>query len=167
MTTKQQTTSVTTTVDVEAPAEHAFRVFTEGIGTWWNPDHHILRAELAEMVFEPYVGGNIIDRGVDGSECRWSRVLAYDPPHRVCFSWDISLTWQVETDPAKTSEVEVTFTPEGEGRTRVVLTHRHLDRHGDGWENMRDAVGPGWSLERFAAIAARAANSPQPGSRNH
>ncbi len=167
MTTKQQTTSVTTTVDVEAPAEHAFRVFTEGIGTWWNPDHHILRAELAEMVFEPYVGGNIIDRGVDGSECRWSRVLAYDPPHRVCFSWDISLTWQVETDPAKTSEVEVTFTPEGEGRTRVVLTHRHLDRHGDGWENMRDAVGPGWSLERFAAIAARVANSPQPGSRNH
>jgi uncharacterized protein YndB with AHSA1/START domain len=167
MTTQQQATSVTTTVDVEAPVEHVFRVFTEGIGTWWNPDHHILRAELAEMVFEPYVGGNIIDRGVDGSECRWSRVLGYDPPHRVCFSWDISLTWDVETDPAKTSEVEVTFTPEGQERTRVVLTHRHLDRHGDGWENMRDAVRSGWSLERFAAVAAGAANSPQPGSRNH
>jgi len=129
-------------------------VFTDGIGTWWNPSHHILAADLAEMVFEPYVGGHIIDRGTDGSECRWARVLAYNPPRMVSFSWDISLSWQLETDPAKTSEIEVTFTPEGSQRTRVVLTHRHLDRHGAGWESMRDAVRQGWSLEAFAAAAA-------------
>ncbi len=155
MTTQQQATSVTTAVDVEAPIEHAFRVFTEGIGSWWNPGHHILEAELAEMVFEPRVGGHIVDRGTDGSECRWARVLAYEPPLRVCFSWDIDVRWQLETDPAKTSEVEVTFTPDGPTRTRVVLTHRHLDRHGDGWEHMRDAVGSGWSLTQFAEIAAQ------------
>jgi uncharacterized protein YndB with AHSA1/START domain len=155
MTTGLQATSVTTAAEVQAPIEHAFRVFTEGIGSWWDPGHHILQAELAEMVFEPHVGGHIIDRGADGSECRWARVLAYEPPHRVCFSWDINLRWQLETDPAKTSEVEVTFTPDGPGRTRVVLTHRHLDRHGDGWESMRDAVGSGWSLSRFAEIAAQ------------
>ena len=155
MTTQLQATSVSTSVEVEAPAEHAFRVFTEGIGSWWNPSHHILEAELAEMVFEPYAGGHIIDRGTDGSECRWARVLAYEPPHRVCFSWDINLRWEVETNPEKTSEVEVTFTPGGPGRTRVVLTHRHLDRHGDGWENMRDAVSSGWSLARYAEVAAQ------------
>jgi uncharacterized protein YndB with AHSA1/START domain len=107
------------------------------------------------MEFQPYVGGHIIDRGTDGSECRWARVLAYDPPHRVCFSWDINLGWQLEADPDKSSEVEVIFTPAGPGRTRVVLTHRYLDRHGDGWEAMRDAVGSGWSLDRYAEVAAQ------------
>jgi uncharacterized protein YndB with AHSA1/START domain len=155
MTTQVQETSVTTQTLVDAPVDHAFRVFTEGIGSWWNPDHHILQAELAEMVFEPRVGGHIIDRGTDGSECRWARVLAYDPPHRVSFSWDISLQWQLETDPAKASEIEVTFTEDGPARTRVVLTHRHLDRHGEGWEAMRDAVGSGWTLDRFAEVAAQ------------
>jgi uncharacterized protein YndB with AHSA1/START domain len=155
MTTQVHETSVTTQTLVDAPIDHVFRVFTEGIGSWWKPDHHILEAELAEMVFEPRVGGHIIDRGTDGSECRWARVLAYDPPHRVCFSWDISLRWQLETDPAKASEIEVTFTEDGPARTRVVLTHRHLDRHGEGWEAMRDAVGSGWTLDRFAEVAAK------------
>ena len=155
MTTQVQETSVTTQTIVDAPIDHAFRVFTDGIGSWWDPGHHILEAELAEMVFEPRVGGHIIDRGTDGSECRWARVLAYDPPSRVCFSWDINLRWQLETDPAKTSEIEVTFTPAGPDRTSVVLTHRHLDRHGDGWESMRDAVRRGWSLAAFAAAAEK------------
>jgi uncharacterized protein YndB with AHSA1/START domain len=155
MTTQVDETTVTTAIDVQAPVEHAFRVFTAGIGSWWNPDHHILQADLAEMVFEPRVGGHIIDRGTDGSECHWARVLAYEPPHRVCFSWDISLRWELETDPAKTSEIEVTFTPEGPDQTKVVLTHRHLDRHGDGWESMRDAVRQGWSLAAFAAAAEK------------
>jgi uncharacterized protein YndB with AHSA1/START domain len=147
--------SVSTAVDVTASVEDAFRVFTEGIGSWWNPEHHILEADLAEMVFEPRVGGHIIDRGVDGSECRWARVLVYEPPRRVCFSWDINLRWQLETDPARTSEVEVTFTPTDPDRTRVVLTHRHLNRHGPGWETMRDAVSSGWDLTRFADVIAR------------
>jgi uncharacterized protein YndB with AHSA1/START domain len=154
MTTQVQETSVTTQTVVDAPIDHAFRVFTDGIGSWWDPGHHILDAELAEMVFEPRVGGHIIDRGTDGSECRWARVLAYEPPHRVCFSWDINLRWELETDPAKTSEIEVAFTEEGPDRTRVVLTHRHIDRHGEGWEAMRDALGSGWTLDRFAEVAS-------------
>ena len=155
MTVQLQDTSVSVQAEVDAPIEHAFRVFTEGIGSWWNPGHHILQADLAEMVFEPRAGGHIIDRGTDGSECRWSRVLAYEPPHRVCFSWDISLRWELETDPARASEIDVTFTADGPDRTRVVLTHRHLDRHGDGWQAMRDAVGAGWRLDRYAEVAAQ------------
>lgn len=146
---------MTTEVLVEAPIERAFVVFTEGIGSWWNPDHHIIEAGLAEMVFEPQVGGNIYDRGVDGSECRWARVLAFEPPSLLVFTWDIDLRWQLETDPAKTSEVEVRFSAEGPQRTRVELEHRNLERHGEGWEAMRDAVGSpnGWGagLGGFAA----------------
>jgi uncharacterized protein YndB with AHSA1/START domain len=153
MTTPPSPTSVSTEIEVDVSPEHAFRVFTEDIGTWWDDDKHILRAPLAEMIFEPRVGGHIIDRGTDGSECRWATILAYEPPVRVCFSWNINLQWQLETDPARTSEVEITFTPLSPDRTRVVLTHRHLDRHGDGWEGMRDAVGSGWSLEGFAKAA--------------
>jgi uncharacterized protein YndB with AHSA1/START domain len=148
--------SVRTETTVEAPIEHAFEVFTEDIGSWWHPEHHILRGELAEMIFEPRVGGHIIDRATDGTECRWARVLAYDPPHRVVFSWDISLQWEIETDPEKTSEIEVTFAADGPDRTHVVLEHRNLDRHGEGWEGMRAAVGSGWpdGLQRLAAYLA-------------
>src|SRR6478609_2714040 len=155
MTTTDATT-VSTSVEVDAPIARAFHVFTTEIGTWWDTDKHILDAPLAEMVFEPFVGGNIVDRGIDGSECRWARVLAYEPPHRVRFSWDIDLQWQIETDPERASEVEISFTALTPERTRVVLTHRHLDRHGDGWQQMRDAVGRGWTLDPFAERITRA-----------
>jgi uncharacterized protein YndB with AHSA1/START domain len=151
--------SVRSSVVVEAPREQAFSVFTEDMGSWWPPEHHILTGELAEMVFEPHVGGHVYDRGVDGSECRWARVLAYEPPARIVFSWDINLEWAVEPDPAKTSEVEVRFIAETPGRTRVELEHRHLERHGSGWEGMSEAVGSpeGWDsgLESFASALAR------------
>ncbi len=147
-------TSVQSSIVVDAPIERAFTVFTDGIATWWPPEHHVLRSELAEMVFEPREGGHIYDRGVDGSECRWARVLAYEPPTRVVISWDISLQWQLETNPERTSEVEVRFVDEEPDRTGVGLEHRNLDRHGDGWEQMRDAVGSpeGWDagLQRFS-----------------
>jgi uncharacterized protein YndB with AHSA1/START domain len=150
-------TSVRTSITVEAPIETAFEVFTAGIGTWWPPAHHLLEGELSEMVFEPKRGGNIYDRMTDGRECRWARVLAYEPPNRVVFSWDISLSWQIETDHSKTSEVEVRFTADGPTHTHVELEHRNLDRHGEGFEGMRDAVGSpgGWNLEHFAEVAAR------------
>jgi uncharacterized protein YndB with AHSA1/START domain len=156
MSTQTTDTSVRTSIVVEAPVERAFSVFTEEMASWWHPDHHILEADLAEMVFEPRVGGQIYDVGVDGSECRWARVLAYEPPDRLVFSWDITTDWKVETDLDRTSEVEVTFTPDGSGGTLVELEHRHLDRHGPGWEGMRDGVassnGWGTGLQRFADV---------------
>src|SRR5512146_1320014 len=97
---------------VEAPIERAFAVFTAQFGDFKPREHNLLGVPIAETVFEPRVGGHIYDRGEDGSECRWARVLAYEPPHRVVFSWDISPQWQVETDPEKTSELEVRFIAE-------------------------------------------------------
>ena len=141
---------------VEAPVDRAFHVFTQQFGAFKPPEHNLLAAPIAETVFEPRVGGRIYDRGTDGSECHWARVLVYDPPQRVVFSWDIGPTWQVETDPDRTSEVEVTFVAEGPGRTRVELEHRNLDRHGPGWEAVSGGVGhdQGWPLylERYAGL---------------
>jgi uncharacterized protein YndB with AHSA1/START domain len=150
-------TSVRHEVTVEAPIERAFSVFTDGFGRFKPPEHNMLGVDIAETVFEPREGGHIIDRGVDGSECRWARVLAYEPPTRVVFSWDISSHWQIETDPDRTSEVEVRFVAESPDRTHVVLEHRNLDRHGDGWEGVRAGVDSdgGWPLylARFADVA--------------
>src|SRR5690349_12057618 len=96
---------VETTVDV--PLERAFRVFTEEFDRIKPREHNMLPVEIAETVFEPRVGGRVYDRGVDGTECCWARVLAYEPPHRVVISWDITPHWQIETNPSKTSEVEI------------------------------------------------------------
>jgi len=152
--TQTSQTSVRHSIVVDAPRERAFSVFTDDFGSFKPREHNLLPVDIAETVFEPRVGGNIYDRGVDGSECRWARVLAYEPPERVVFSWDISPQWQIEADPDRTSEVEVRFTEEGPGRTRVELEHRNIDRHGDGWEGVREGVAGegGWPLylERFA-----------------
>jgi len=152
-------TSVRQQIVVDAPIERAFRVFTEQFGSFKPREHNLLAVPIAETVFEPRVGAHIYDRGVDGSECRWARVLAYEPPNRVVFSWDISPQWRIETDPSKTSEVEVRFISEGAKRTRVELEHRNLERHGDGWEFVRDGVAgkDGWPLylQRYAEQVAK------------
>lgn len=149
-------TSVRHEVVVDAPIDKAFKTFTEDFGRFKPPEHNMLGVEIAETVFEARVGGALYDRGVDGSECRWGRILAYEPPRRVVISWDISPSWQIETDPDKTSEFEVRFIAEPPGRTRVELEHRNLDRHGQGWEGVREGVDgdQGWPLylQRFAEL---------------
>ena len=158
MSTQAADTSVRASIVVEAPLERAFSVFTDDIGTWFPREYNLLDVDIAERVFEPRAGGRVYDRGVDGSECHWARVLAYEPPQRVVISWDISPRWQIETDPEKTSEIEVRFIPEAPERTRVELEHRNLDRHGEGWEQTRESVAGegGWPgcLRAFGERAA-------------
>ena len=147
-------------VTVDATVERAFEAFVERFGEFKPAEHNLLGAEIVERVFEPRAGGQVIDRAADGSECRWARVLAFEPPHRVVFTWDIGPTWQLEADPARASEVEVRFTAETPTRTRVDLEHRHLDRHGPGWEGVRDGVADdgGWPLylARYADVIVMA-----------
>ncbi len=154
--TDTQTDLVRKQIVVEAPLERAFAVFTERFGDFKPKEHNLLSSPIAETVFEPRVGGHIYDRGVDGSECRWARVLAYEPPNRVVFSWDISPQWQLESDLDNASEVEVRFVAEGADRTRVELEHRDIDRHGPGWQSVSEGVegDAGWPLylDRFAAL---------------
>ena len=132
MTTQAHEATVRQEIAVDAPVDRAFRVFTERLDEIKPREHNMLGVDIAETVFEPRAGGRIYDRGTDGSECEWASVIAYEPPDRVVFSWNVSPHWQIETDPARRSEVEVRFIAESPGRTRVELEHRHLDRHGDG-----------------------------------
>jgi uncharacterized protein YndB with AHSA1/START domain len=145
-------------VVVDAPIDRAFAVFTERFGDFKPREHNLLPEPIVETVFEPRVGGNILDRTADGAECRWARILAFDPPDRVVFSWDISPQWRIETDPEQTSEVEVRFVAESPERTRLELEHRHIDRHGPGWEAVSQGVADdaGWPLylARYADVVA-------------
>jgi uncharacterized protein YndB with AHSA1/START domain len=153
-------TSVRNSIVVEAPIARAFKVFTEDFGSFKPAEHNLLGVEIAETVFEPKAGGFLYDRGVDGSVCRFARVLAYEPPNRLLLSWNISPQWQLEEDASKTSEWEVRFIAETAQRTRVEIEHRHLDRHGEGWQGVRDGVGgdQGWPLylQRYAKLFAKA-----------
>jgi uncharacterized protein YndB with AHSA1/START domain len=121
-------TAVRKSVTVEVPRERAFTVFTEGFDSWWMRSHHIGEAELEAAVIEPWEGGRWYERGVDGSECDWGHVIAWDPPGRVVLAWQLDAEWKY--DPSLITEVEVTFTEEGDSRTRVDLHHRHLERMG-------------------------------------
>lgn len=158
---QKQETAVQQQVVIEVPIKQAFKIFIEKFDLIKPREHNMLAVEIAETVFEARVGGSIYDRGVDGSICRFARVLAFEPPHRLVFSWDIDPQWQIETDPNRTSEVEVRFFSETPHRTRVELEHRNLDRHGEGWEGVRQGVSSeaGWPLylQRFVALASKEA----------
>src|SRR5215207_7237584 len=156
--TQAATAAVRKQIVVEAPQERAFTRFTENFGDFKPREHNIMRSPIAKTVFEPQVGGHIVDVAEDGSECRWARVLAYEPHDRVVFSWDIGPDWQIVADPDNASEVEVRFIAETPQRTRIELEHRNIDRHGPGWEAVRDGIATdqGWPLylDRYAALLA-------------
>jgi uncharacterized protein YndB with AHSA1/START domain len=145
------------TVTVNAPIERAFRIFTESFTTWWPADYHIGEADMAEAIIEPREGGRWYERGVDGSECDWGHVLAWQPPHRLVVTWQINGQWQYDPDPEHASEIEVRFTPEGSDQTTVELEHRLIHRLVGG-EAIRDSIsgGGGWSavLAQFAKAVA-------------
>lgn len=156
MTLTDETAEVRLDITVDVPRERAFRDFVEQFDKIKPREYNLLAVDIEETVFEPRVGGHVLDRGVDGSECRWARVLAFEPPERFVISWDIDVQWQLEADPDRTSEVEVTFEELGPEQTRVELVHRHLERHGEGWQRYREGLADedGWPvfLQRFRAL---------------
>jgi uncharacterized protein YndB with AHSA1/START domain len=138
------------------PAEKAFAFFTDSFGSWWPADYHIGEADMADATLEPREGGRWYERGVDGSECDWGRVLTWEPPHRLVVTWQINGQWQFDPDPAHASEIEVNFIADGPDHTTVALEHRHLDRLVEG-QIIHDTVrrGGGWTavLDAFVKVA--------------
>ena len=147
------------TVTVGVPMEQAFGLFAGEFTAWWPHQYHIGQADVAEVILEPHEGGRWYERGVDGSECDWGRVIVWEPPHRLVLTWQITGEWRYDPDPARASELEITFTAQDAGHTRVDLEHRHLDRLVGG-DAMRQAVsGPnGWAalLSTYARAVAAA-----------
>lgn len=140
---------------IALPQPEAFALFAD-LDRFKPREHNMLAVPIEQTVMEQHPGGAIYDRGVDGTTCQWGRVVAFDPPDRLLFTWNIGPDWQVTSDPNHVSEVEVTFTPDGDHRTRVMLVHRHIDRHGNGWESLRAGLDApdGWPiyLDRYTAL---------------
>jgi uncharacterized protein YndB with AHSA1/START domain len=144
---------------VPISADQAFRLFTEGFNSWWI-GHHIGKADLEEGVLEPKVGGRWYERGVDGSECEWGKVLVFDPPGRLVITWQINAQWEYDPDPDHASEIEVLFTDQN-GQTKVDFEHRYIERLGAGAEDLAKSVSApgGWPgiLDLFGEAAAKVA----------
>jgi uncharacterized protein YndB with AHSA1/START domain len=145
-------------VTVPISAQRAFTLFTEGFSTWWI-GHHIGEAELADAVIEPRVDGRWYERGVNGAECDWGKVLTYQPPGRLVLTWQLNSEFKFDPDLSHASEVEVRFT-EADGQTTVDLEHRHIERLGAGAEELAASVASsgGWPsiLDLYAKAAAAA-----------
>ncbi len=156
----QTTAPVRKTVTVKADIERAFRVFTEGFDTWWPRSHHIGKSPMTRAIVEPFAGGRCYTQQEDGTDCQWGSVIAWEPPRRLVLAWQITHEWGFEPDLSKASEVEIRFTPEGDGMTRVDLEHGRFERMGAGAASMRTSVSSegGWGslLRMFAARAADA-----------
>ncbi|MGK5737508.1 SRPBCC family protein [Micromonospora sp. URMC 103] len=139
---------------VSAPTDRAFAVFTGALTDWWVPEYTWSGPEaLAELGMEPRAGGMLYEIGPYGFRADWGRVLTWDPPRRLVFTWQIGPDRVPVPNPARASEVEVVFLPEASEQTRVDLEHRHFDRHGDAAEGYRQALTAGWHelLSRYVA----------------
>jgi uncharacterized protein YndB with AHSA1/START domain len=143
-------------VEVKVPPARAFEIFTGGASRWWLKTHTInaTKSPIKDVIIEPRAGGRWFERGEDGSECEWGRVLAWEPPHhqgpgRLLLAWQINAEFKY--DASLLTEVEIRFTPAGSG-TLVELEHRLIERMGERGVGMRDAFTRGWGLllETFA-----------------
>jgi uncharacterized protein YndB with AHSA1/START domain len=145
-------------VRVSAPIEHAFSVFVEQMETWWPPEHHIGAQPFQSIIIEPRVGGRWYERDAQGNDCSWGYVRAWEPPRRVTLSWHLGPDWKFNPDVARSSDVELRFTPEGPGATLVELEHSGFERHGEGYQQLRDILDApdAWArtLEEFAKAAS-------------
>ena len=143
------------TLRVRATPGRAFHVFTEGMGKWWLPTHTInpAKSPIAAVVIEPRVGGRWYERGEDGSECDWGRVLAWEPPSRLLLAWQIDATWRF--DPTLLTEVDIRFDACPGGEVEVNLEHRRLEAYGEAAAALRTALAApgGWGglLDRYVA----------------
>ena len=150
-------------VRVGVPIERAFSVFVEEMGSWWPASHHIGATPFAAITVEPRVGGRWYEVGADEKPCEWGTVLAWDPPEHIAFSWHVgpghdSPQWKYNPDMARASQVDVFFEADGPEATVVDLVHSGLERHGEGYEQLRALFdGPGAWGEIMARYAKRVA----------
>lgn len=125
----EKTVQCSLSLPVTAP--HAFRHFTEGMHVWWPAAYTWSQEVLKEIGIEPGVNGRCYERGPYNFSCDWGRVLVWEPPYRLVFTWQISPQREPVPDPAQASEVEVRFVPQDPSNTQVQLEHRYFDRHGE------------------------------------
>ena len=155
MTEQSTNNAVRHTMTVPVPAGRAFTIFTEGLATWWPQEYTWAQENLDTIGIETHEGGRCFECGPHGFWIDWGRVLAWEPPRRLVLSWQISPSREPVPDPAKASEIEVRFEEQETSGTQVKFEHRWFERHGEGSENYRAALGSdqGWKyiLDRYVA----------------
>jgi uncharacterized protein YndB with AHSA1/START domain len=144
-------------ITIDVPVDHAFQVFTSSFNTWWPHEFHIGQTDIAEAIIEPRKGGRWYERGIDGSECDWGRVLVWEPPHRLVITWQINGRWQFDPDPTRASEVEVLFSADGPEQTTVQLTHQYFDRL-EGGQAIHEAMRDEGNWSALLGLFAKAAD---------
>ena len=137
---------VNQTITVSVPPARAFEAFTRDLNDWWPRSHHIGEGEDYVTKFEPEVEGRWIETHASGEECQLGRILVWEPPHRIVFTWEIGVDWKI--DPSTANEIEVTFSAVGDSGTRVDLEHRKIEKFGERAEAIASAVAGenGWPL---------------------
>ena len=146
---------VNKTLLLHCSRDHAFRVFTQNMGRWWPATHHVGNVPFRDILIEPRTGGRWYEISAEGAEGMWGQVLKWDPPRRVLLSWHLDTTFTFNPDLARASELDISFHALGENEVRVEFEHRHIERHGDGYEKLRDLLDGGWDgvLAEFAKLA--------------
>jgi uncharacterized protein YndB with AHSA1/START domain len=135
--------------------EQAFRVFTEKMGRWWPASHHTGSLPFRDIVVEPRAGGHWYEIDTEDTAGQWGHVLAWEPPQRVVLSWHLDTKFKYQTELARASEIDIRFFAAGPAQTRMEFEHRHIERHGEGFEALRDTLDNGWPaiLEAYAALS--------------
>lgn len=130
-------------IRVNASQDHAFEVFTSGLGRWWPLEHGIGKTPRQAVIMETRLGGRWYELAEDGTQTTVGKIIAWEPPQRFVMTWDINSQWQ--PDSTVSSEVEVNFIAEGANATRVELEHRKFEQMGaEPGEKMRKDVNGGW-----------------------
>jgi uncharacterized protein YndB with AHSA1/START domain len=125
--------------EVDCAVDHAFAVWTSGIGTWWPADHTVTGEDGLRVVLEGRPGGRIYERTASGAEHDWGEITAWEPPRRLAYSWFL------RADRADATDVTVRFSPAGAGRTRVDIEHAGWERLGDRGAAWRERNQGGWT----------------------
>jgi uncharacterized protein YndB with AHSA1/START domain len=135
---------VRTSIRLPVAPERGFEAFVD-LNSWWPREYTWSGEALERIELEARQGGACVEWGLDGFRCDWGRVIAWEPPERLAFRWQISPRREPVPDPAEASEVEVSFEPT-DGGTEVTLVHRGFDRHGEGAGEYRQALASeqGW-----------------------
>ena len=145
------------------PREHAFAVFTQNMGRWWPASHHVGEQPFLDVVIEPRAGGRWYEIDAAGRQGQWGQVLAWEPPQRVVLSWHLDTSFTFQAELARASELDIRFEALAGDRTRVDFEHRHIERHGEGYEKLRDVLDGGWVgiLDEYVKLAQGGAPGAQ------
>jgi len=154
---QDQNDTVRRTLTVQVPVERAFAIFADELAAWWPAEYTWAKDTLETIGIESGKDGRCFEVGPHGFRCDWGRVLEWNSPHRLVFSWQISPTRAPEPNPGKASEVEVRFESNGPHSTSVEFEHRKFSKHGDGAAEYREAMNSpqGWDyiLSRYEGAA--------------